>query len=212
MVYNLLMVVLKPDEIQYEDLDSLAVRVFLKALEILGGPRKLIEYRNLTWLPSLMSSSYAVVLHEEFHRTEDEIAEFLGLTRNTVRNMLRADVELVLKKLKGEIENPETAPKEHTAGGLAKFAYREIKEGRDNIELISFFARQMSDIYGIAWPIEVLRKIKGVDFPVKKSELYERLKGLLIEDKRFEDLYDKLPETISSPAQLLHEIKRAYSS
>jgi len=203
------MVVIGPEEIQYEDLDALAVRVFLKALEILGGPRKLIEYRNLTWLPSLMSASYAVVLHEEYLRTEDEIAQFLGLTRNTVRNMLRADVELVMKKIKGELETPGRSPKAHVAGGLAKYAYREIKEGRDNLTIFSHFIAQLSDIYGIAWPIEVLRRIKGTDFPVSKEELYEKLKGLKIGDKKFEELYDKLPDEIKSPAELLRELKRA---
>ncbi len=203
------MVIIGAEDIKYEDLDALAVRVFLKALELLGGPRRLIEYRNLTWLPSLMSASYAVVLHEEYFRTEDEIAEFLGLTRNTVRNMLRADVELVMKKIKGEIENPEQAPKAHTAGGLAKYAYREIKEGRDNLTIFSHFIAQLSDIYGIAWPIEVLRRIKGTDFPVSREELYGKLRGIKIGDRRFEELYEKLPEEIKSPAQLLRELKRA---
>jgi probable regulatory domain-containing protein len=89
------MKVIEPSEIQEKDVDAIAVRVFLKALEILGGPRKLIEYRNLTWLPSLMVASYAVVLSNESYKTADEIAQFLGSTKNTIRNMLKAETEIL---------------------------------------------------------------------------------------------------------------------
>ena len=95
---------IKPKEVDY---DTMALRVFLKALEIIGGPRKLFEYRNLTWIPSLMEASYAVVLKEEGLKSEDEIAKFIGITRQTVRNMLTADPDLVIKKLHGELESKE---------------------------------------------------------------------------------------------------------
>jgi len=105
--------------------DKLALDVFLKALEIIGGPRKLIELRNLTWITSLMESAYAIVLHELANKTEDEIAEFLGITKQTVRNILRADTETVMKRLEGELR--EKTAKAHVAGGLAKLAFKEIK-------------------------------------------------------------------------------------
>jgi Predicted transcriptional regulators len=109
------MAILTPEEIREFDIDAMAIRVFIKSLELIGGPRKLIEYRNLTWIPSLMEASYAVVLQDMANKTEAEIAEFLGSTRQTVRNMLRAEPELVLKKLEGELE--EKTPRAHTAGG-----------------------------------------------------------------------------------------------
>jgi predicted transcriptional regulator len=39
---------------QPPDIDQRALRVFLKAIELVGGPRQLVELRRLTWLPSLM--------------------------------------------------------------------------------------------------------------------------------------------------------------
>ena len=54
------MVILGKDKIKEIDADTLAMRVFLKSLELIGGPLKIIEYRNLTWIPSLIKASYAV--------------------------------------------------------------------------------------------------------------------------------------------------------
>ncbi|PMQ01762.1 MAG: regulatory domain protein [Dictyoglomus sp. NZ13-RE01] len=109
------------------NIDELAMKVFLKTLEIAGGPRKLIELRNLTWVPSLLSASYAIVLHEEEKKTSDEIASFLGIGKQSVRNMLRADVEAVKKRLsEGFSENEKIET--HVAGALAKLAYEEIKK------------------------------------------------------------------------------------
>ncbi len=199
------MPVLGAEEIKTQDIDALAIRVFLKALEIIGGPRKLILYRNLTWIPSLLEAAYAVVLANEYLKTEDEIAAFTGLTRQTVRNILRADPELVLKKLEGELQ--EKSVKAHTAGGLAKLAYQEIKEGRDNLSIFADLVMQGADALGIAWPIEVLKRIKGMDFPIEKEELKERLKGLKIKDKFIETLLEGLSYPLKSPAQLLKELR-----
>ncbi len=107
--------------------DGLSLLVFLKCLELIGGPRRLFELRNLTWVPSLMEAAYAVVLREHFNRTEDEIAQFLGLTRPSVRNILRADPEAVRERLEGALEERRRTAHVHIAGGLAKLAYRAIK-------------------------------------------------------------------------------------
>lgn len=200
------MPILGPDEIKEFDIDAMAIRVFLKALEIIGGPRKLIEYRNLTWIPSLMEASYAIVLQDMAMKTETEIAEFLGLTRQTVRNMLRAEPELVIKKLEGELE--EKTPRAHTAGGLAKLAYREVKEGRDNLVIFSHALQVASETLGIFWPVEVLRRIKGLDFPVEKEVLKDRLSGLKIEGKSMDEILENLQYPIKSPAELLSQIKQ----
>jgi len=205
------MKVIEPSEIQEKDVDAIAVRVFLKALEILGGPRKLIEYRNLTWLPSLMVASYAVVLSNESHKTADEIAQFLGSTKNTIRNMLKAETEILKEKLKGEVEIPKSKIKTHTAGALAKLAYEEIKNGRENLEIFSHYLKEFSEIYEIYWPIEVLKNIKGLDFPIKKEVLIEKLKYVKIENKSFSEIYDKLPSEIKNPSHLLKSIKESLS-
>ncbi len=213
----------QPKEVDY---DALALRVFLKAIELIGGPRALFEYRNLTWVPSLMEASYAVVLKYEAMKTDDEIAEFLGLTKQTVRNMLSADPELVMMKLKGELESGEV--KVHTAGGLAKKAYEEVKKGNDYVSFVAYLCEEYikrpmeaaesgqpaatcPDI-GLVWPVYVLKAIKGMDFPVdesRKEELKERLKGIKVKDVPAEELVDRIEFPIKSPAELLHKLAAA---
>lgn len=199
------MAILTPEEIREFDIDAMAIRVFLKSLELIGGPRKLIEYRNLTWIPSLMEASYAVVLRDMANKTEAEIAEFLGSTRQTVRNMLRAEPELVLKKLEGELE--EKTPRAHTAGGLAKLAYKEIKEGRENLTIFLHLLQVASESLGVFWPVEILKRMKGADFPLGKEELLERLKGLKVKEKNIEEILEKLSYPVKSPADLLAQIR-----
>jgi len=106
------------------NVDALAEKVFLECIKIIGGLRKLVEYRNLTWLPSLAEASYVVVMKEELMKTSREIAENLGITEQTVKNILSADEEEIKKYLEGEIEKVD----EHKAGGIAKLAYRNIKK------------------------------------------------------------------------------------
>ena len=199
------MAILTPEEIREFDIDAMAIRVFLKSLELIGGPRKLIEYRNLTWIPSLMEASYAVVLRDIANKTEAEISEFLGSTRQTVRNMLRAEPELVLKKLEGELE--EKTPRAHTAGGLAKLAYKEIKEGRENLTMFLHLLQVASESLGVFWPAEILKRMKGADFPIGKEELLERLKGLKVKEKNIEEILEKLSYPVKSPADLLAQIR-----
>ena len=199
------MAILTPEEIREFDIDAMAIRVFLKSLELIGGPRKLIEYRNLTWIPSLMEASYAVVLRDMANKTEAEIAEFLGSTRQTVRNMLRAEPELVLKKLEGELE--EKTLRAHTAGGLAKLAYKEIKEGRENLTMFLHLLQVASESLGVFWPVEILKRMKGADFPLGKEELLERLKGLKVKEKNIEEILEKLSYPVKSPADLLAQIR-----
>jgi len=106
-----------------ETLDTIAEKVFVEALNIAGGLKALIQYRNLTWLPSLAEAAYVVVLKEEAHKTAAEIAAELGITQNTVRNILHSREEEVEEFLKGNKEKVS----EHIAGGLAKLAYRRLK-------------------------------------------------------------------------------------
>ncbi len=195
-------IVIGPEEIKEFDVDGMAIRVFLKALEILGGPRKLIELRNLTWVTSLMEAAYAIILAEEAFKTEDDIADFLGLTRQTVRNILRAEPELVLKKLEGELH--EKTPRAHTAGGLVKIAYKEIKEGRDALVFFSAALQEGAKVLGVGWPAEVLARIKGLSWPAEPGELSERLKGLVVNNKDLGELISQHEGSVKHPKELLH--------
>jgi probable regulatory domain-containing protein len=86
-------------EINEADLEALVTKVFLKSIDLVGGLKQLALYRTLTWLPSLARAAFVIVLKEEYLKTDLEIAEYVGLTRNTVRNILKADPELALYKL-----------------------------------------------------------------------------------------------------------------
>ncbi len=199
--------VMVQDEIREVTPDAMAMRIFLKALELAGGPQKLIEYRNLTWIPSLLQAAYALVLSREFNKTAEEIAETLGVSTQTVRNILHASVEKVKEKLAAELDARDV--KVHTAAGLAQWAYQEIQSGNDSVHFLESTFRQVSDLLDIAWPLEVLVRLRGKKFPIPRQELTGLLKGVQVEGKPVEELINQLPETIASPAQLLKSLKRS---
>ena len=181
------------------DVDALAEQVFYESINILGGLRKLIEYRNLTWLPSLAEAAYAVVMKEELMKTHKEIAFDLGLTPQTVQNILRADAQEVEKFIKGEIEKVD----EHKAGGIAKLAYERVKKDKR----ITIKEKEL-EVLGVDWAIKVLTRLRGTDFPLDKEQLLERLKGVVIKDKPFEEIVNEIKFPVNTPAEVLKEIKR----
>ena len=203
-----MVVELKPVEVEME---PLVARVFLKAVDLLGGLKKLAEYRTLTWLPSLARASFVVVLREEYLRSEEEIAREIGLSKQTVRNMLRANPELALSK----IENIEGLSQEerkglrvHTAGGIAKIAYKMVKEGDEGGDLFLDYCIRTAESLDIPWAYLVLRRLKGVKFPLKSpKDLSDRVKGVVIKGREAEEVLGELEYPIRTPAQLLHLIK-----
>jgi len=200
------------------DLEQLVTRVFFRAIDLLGGLSKLTEFRTLTWLPSLARAAYVVVLREEYLRTEEEIAQKVGLTKNTVRSILRADPTLAMEKVQKLEELAKEELKEmkvHTAGGIAKLAYKMVKEGNE-AEILSHFctvvAEEVARALDIPWAYAVLKHLRGVKFPIQDSQvLKERLKGVKIKTHPAEEVVDRLPYPIRTPAVLLHEIKLAIS-
>ncbi len=199
--------------------EPLVLRIFLKSIELLGGIKKLAEYRTLTWLPSLARAVYAVVLREEYNKIEDDIANEIGLTRQTVRNILRADPELAMKKIEEMQELVEEEGKEmkvHTAGGIAKLAYRLIKEGQEESNIFLEYSTQVMEHFSeeVPWAYKVLKAIKekGLKFPVvTPQELIDKFSGIPIKDKKIDDVAPKLVFPINNPAHLLKRIKEAMS-
>ena len=196
------------------EVEHLVNRVFFKAIELLGGLSKLAEFRTLTWLPSLARAAFVIILKEEYMKTDEDIASRVGLTKNTVRNILRADPELALQKIKTmeELVNEEARElKVHTAGGIAKLAYREIKAGHDAQILLQYFSTLAEDLVrglDIPWAYLVLRKTKGIKYPIHSAEeLKEKLDGLIIKGIPAEEIINNIQYPIKTPATLIHEIK-----
>ncbi len=185
------------------NIDEIVERIFHESLRILGGLKKLVEYRNLTWLPSLAEAAYVIALKNEAIKTNREIAEYLGITEQTVKKILSADENKVMEYLRGEGEKE----KEHIAGGLAKLAYKAIKENRDNLKERIEIMEESAKSLGVEWAVHVLKSIKGLDFPASKDALMERLKGYRIMGKPIEGILEKLEYPVESPAELLHKIR-----
>ncbi len=186
---------------QTVDVESLVTKVFLKCIELVGGFKRLAAHRTLTWLPSIARASLAIVLREEFNKTEDEIAEELGTTRQTVRQMLRANPDIALKR----IETSDKELKTHVAGGLAKKAYELVKVEGD-IELLKESRME------VPWAYLVLKYIKerAIKFPIESpDDLTGKLDGINIDGKDAGSLIFNLSYPIRTPAGLLKELKIA---
>ncbi len=190
------------------DIDRMAEKVFYESINLLGGLKKLVEYRNLTWLPSLAEAAYIVVMKNEAFKTYAEIARELGITEQTVKNIATADEEEVRRYIEGEeLERP----REHIAGGIAKLAYNKLKkEGRLGEEFT--LLREEVEVLDIDWAVHVLTRIRGLDFPVGKEDLLQRLEGMVIKGRKVDDVLDKIEYPVKNPAELLHKIKKVLES
>jgi len=182
--------------------DREVLKMLLEVIEILGGPRRISEYRNLTWIPSIIKASYALLL-QEAGKTQEEIARELGVTKATVQKMLRSDESEVLKKIKGEIAEEFD---EHVAGGLAKLAWKRVreKEAEEEIESVT----KTAEILGADWAVRIAERLRGLDFPVEREQLEQRLKGLVIREIPIEEILEELDYPMKSPADLLHQVSQ----
>lgn len=196
------------------EIEHLVGRIFMKCVDLLGGITKLAEYRTLTWLPSLARASYVIVLREEYLKTEDEIAQRVGLTRNTVRAIVRSDPQVALYKIQHIDELTAEQKKElhvHLAGGIAKLAYRAVKEGEESqllLELARAAGMQVAQVVEAPWAYVVLKRTKGVRYPIQSPEaLKPFFEKITLKGHSADHILHSLQYPIRTPAQLLHEIK-----
>ena len=212
------MIILSGNRLSIDErgLEFLVERVFFKSIDLLGGLKQLAEFRTLTWLPSLARAAFAVVLREEYLKSEDDIAQFIGLTRNTVRNILRADPDLAMYKIKHIEELSAEEKRElkvHTAGGVAKLAFKLVKEGQDSQTMLEFCHTMAGEALKAAscespWAYLVLKHTKGIGYPIVDANvLADRLSSIQIKGLNGAEVAKGLFYPIKTPAQLLHEIK-----
>ncbi len=190
------------------NVDKMAEKVFLESINILGGLKKLVEYRNLTWLPSLAEAAYVIVLRNEILKSYGEIAKDLGITEQTVRSIATADEEKVKKYLEGKLEEK---PNEHIAGGIVKIAYKKLKQESRLDEEEVVIAQKEIEVLDIDWAVHVLVRIRGMHFPAFKEEIKERLKGMVVKGRAIEEVLEEIQYPVKSPAELLHKIKEKIS-
>lgn len=210
----------KGPQFEKDDIENFAGRVFFKCIDLLGGLNKLALFRTLTWLPSLARASFSVVLKEEYLKTEDEIAKYVGLTRNSVRNILRAKIDISPEKLEEFLEEQKEKGKElkiHIAGSIAKLAYKLVKEGEESQILLEFSRKISQDAiyeFDIPWAYLVLKNTKGLKYPINShEELIERIGEIKLPNGvEIKDILNKLKYPIKNPSELLHEIKEKMES
>ncbi|MGB9790010.1 MAG: hypothetical protein ACPLTP_05185 [Thermotoga caldifontis] len=119
----------KPADLE-KQIEQMATKVLFKSIELLGGLNKLAQHRNLTWLASLARACIAVVLKQEYAKSDEFIAQYLGTSSATVKNILKADPKAVKKRLEDIDKFCEEEKKDlkvHTAGAVAKLAYKLVK-------------------------------------------------------------------------------------
>ncbi len=121
-----------------------------------------------------------------------------------------------IKKLEELAKEEIREMKVHTAGGIAKLAYKMVKEGNDAETLVQYYGLAAEDVakaLDIPWAYAVLKCTKGIKYPIEEgSVLKERLTGLKIKNLPPEEVIEKLHFPIKNPAHLLHEIKLVISS
>ena len=192
------------------DLEALVTKVFLKSIDLIWGLKKLVEYRTLTWLPSLARAAFVIVLKEEYIKSELEIAEFVGLTKNTVRNILKADPQVALYKLKHLDELTAEQKKElkvHIAWWIAKIAYKMIKEGQEPT-VAKYFAHSTAVALDIPWAYMLLKRLKGHHFPIERSEdILDAAETINVNWISLTEILQNVEYPILSPADLLYKIK-----
>ncbi|NPA03949.1 MAG: bacterio-opsin activator [Epsilonproteobacteria bacterium] len=202
-------------------LERLVERVFFKSIDLLGGLKHLTEYRTLTWLPSLARAAFVIVLREEYLKSEDEIAKYVGVAKSTVQKILRADPNAALYKIEhfDELDEKERKRlKVHTAGGVAKVAYKLVKDGQDSKTLLDYCHNIAIDTLKTTacdapWAYLVLKATKGIHYPITKAkELEERIGKLDIKGVKGATIAKALAYPIKTPAQLLHEIKEFFET
>ena len=135
----------------------------------------------------------------------------------------------VLKRIKG-LEFPIT--KEQLKERLKDFYYYGIPASKiiDEVERESFgspaeLLHSLSEAIrkleergelpvtarrGINWAVEVLKRIKGLEFPATKQQIAERLKDLSWHGISMDKILSEIEkDSFASPAELLHELSEA---
>ncbi|GAB6941797.1 KaiC associated regulatory domain protein [Thermus brockianus] len=168
--------ILPPRSPNPKELEATVLRVFLKVIDLLGGPRAMAEKRRLTWAASLMTAAYAVVLAQEAMWSDEAIAKELGLSTAAVRQILRADPETALKKVTEMAEGEGL--RTHVAGGLAKAAYRAIRQGQEEPRVLGYFLERFVEMMGIPLGRPGAQGCEGPGLPREQGNALGKAPGL----------------------------------
>jgi len=178
-------------------------------VEILGGLQNLVKHKIANWLPSLLIACYTVVLKEEYMKTEQEIAQQLNITLQTVKNILRAEPSKdTMGVIEGVSEKEGKDMNVQTAGSVAKIAYRQIKNGLDDVRLSLELSKSLVKALDITWAYLILKKLKWNDFPIESpQDVKEKVKKVYIKGRLAEEILEELDYPINTPMELIKLIK-----
>ena len=132
-------------------LDEQSMKIVNTALHRLGGVGDMIKRHKTDILPALMQSAYVLVLSEEEHRTEEEIAQLMDLPLGAVHSILEAPMGGYEERLRYVLDDsyeferhsdpewsdmPSTGHQEtvYLAGALAKSAYIIVRRSEGTIK------------------------------------------------------------------------------
>ena len=125
------------------------------------------------------------------------------ITKDQLREMLKDFYYhgIPATRIVGEVDKESFASPAELLKALSEAIHRLEERG----ELPRITARR-----GINWAAEVLKRIKGLSFPVTKDQLKERLAGLQWQGIEITKILDEIEkESFASPAELLHELAEA---
>jgi predicted transcriptional regulator len=129
----------------------------------------------------------------------------------TPLRLLRWSWALRLRQEPNELTTEEKQNlKVHTAGGVAKLAYKLVKDGQDS-ETLMEYCRSLSQ-EAVAqcdapWAYLVLKNIKGVKYPIQNAKELKQIEHLEIKGISAKEILPNLHYPIKNPALLLKEIK-----
>ncbi|GEM_PF-70426 len=118
--------------------ERMVQEIFNIGINILGGYKRVSEFKFLTWLPSLIRAIYAIVLKNEKNASNEELIAKLGISEVSLKKILEADPAELEQKLSelydfdADDEESKHESKIHIAGALAKRAYEVYKERKES--------------------------------------------------------------------------------
>lgn len=91
---------MKRIDLVQQNIDEVIKQIFSIAIDILGGPRKLVEYKRLTWLASLMEAILSFTFTVKKTNQQTRLLNFWELALKQQKQFCRASLNMQRASLK----------------------------------------------------------------------------------------------------------------